>query len=107
MDIFTVRDLRERTGTLIRDAEEGKLSVVTKRGTPVFLALPFNEDLVKWGVNTALALNLYKEGTVSLEKASHLAGMSTEAFIEKLDMLDIAVIDYPPRELKQELSHFD
>lgn len=28
MDTLTVRDLRERTGELIRDAESGKLSVI-------------------------------------------------------------------------------
>ena len=51
MDTFTVRDLRERTGELIRDAESGQLSVITKHGRPVFVALPFDETLIKSGVN--------------------------------------------------------
>ena len=51
MDAFTIRDLRERTGELIRDAEAGKLSIVTKHGQPVFVAVPFDETLLKagWG----------------------------------------------------------
>lgn len=32
MDTFTIRDLRERTGDLVRHAEAGKLSLVTKHG---------------------------------------------------------------------------
>ena len=38
MHTFTVRDLREHTGELIRGAENGELSVITKHGTPVFIA---------------------------------------------------------------------
>ena len=45
MDTFTVRDLRERTGDLIRDAEQGKLSIITKHGQPVFVAVPFDETV--------------------------------------------------------------
>lgn len=47
MDSFTVRDLREHTGHLIHDAEAGKLSLVTKHGRPVFLAVPFSEELLE------------------------------------------------------------
>jgi len=51
LDIFTVRDLRERTGALIHDAEDGKLSLITKHGRPVFLAVPFSEELLKMGLS--------------------------------------------------------
>ena len=46
-EAFTVRDLRERTGELIRGAEDGHLSVVTKHGNPVFVAVPFDEVLLE------------------------------------------------------------
>lgn len=32
METFTIRDLRERTGELVRGAEAGQLSLVTKHG---------------------------------------------------------------------------
>lgn len=41
MDAFTVRNLREHTGLLILAAESGKLSVITKHGRPVFIAVSF------------------------------------------------------------------
>jgi len=49
MDVFTIRDLRERTGDLVRDAEEGRLSIITKHGQPIFVAVPFDEALLKEG----------------------------------------------------------
>lgn len=103
METFTVRDLREKTGSLIKDAEEGKLSLITKHGHPVFLAVPFNEALVEWGVHIALAMTLFKEGTMSLSRAAKIAGMSLEGFMEKLGSVGIPVVDYPAEDLEEEL----
>ncbi|MGD2062977.1 MAG: type II toxin-antitoxin system prevent-host-death family antitoxin [Nitrospirota bacterium] len=104
MDSFSIRDLRERTGELVRDAEAGRLSVVTKRGRPVFVAVPFDEALLEQGVNVALAAKLYADGVVTLSRAARVAGVSTEAFIEKLGLLGVPVVDYPPDELDEELA---
>ncbi len=58
-DVFTVRDLRNRTGDLMRDAEEGKLSIITKHGRPAILAVPFDDRLLSFGVHRALAIRLF------------------------------------------------
>ncbi len=107
MDTFTVRDLREHTGALIHDAEIGKLSLITKHGRPVFLAVPFSENLLTLGLRPALAVKLYKEGTLTLGKAAKLAGQSMEAFIEKLGHLGVPVVNYLPTEIAQELKDFE
>lgn len=107
MDTFTVRDLREHTGTLIHDAEAGKLSLITKHGRPVFLAVPFTQDLLDLGLRPAIAIKLYEEGTITLEKAAKLADLSIESFIEKLGKLGIAAVNYPVDEIEKELKDFD
>jgi len=76
METFTIRDLRERTGELVRGAEAGKLSLVTKHGVGVFVALPFDEDMLRSGVRVALAVKLFDEEVISLGKAVKLAGVS-------------------------------
>ncbi len=106
MDTFTVRDLRERTGQLIRDAEGGKLSIVTKHGQPVFVAVPFNETLVREGVGVALAVKLFEEEVVSLGKAAKLAGLTRLQFMEHLSKLNIPVVRYSSDELERELETF-
>ena len=107
MDTFSVRDLREHTGALIHDAEQGKLSLVTKRGRPVFLALPFREELVELGLPLALAIHLYREQILSLGKAAKVAHLSLEEFIEKLGKLHIPVVNYAAKDLKDELEALD
>ena len=46
LDVFSVRDLRNRSGDLLRDAEAGRISLITKHGRPVILAVPFDERLL-------------------------------------------------------------
>jgi prevent-host-death family protein len=106
MDTFTVRDLRERTGDLIRDAVEGKLSMVTRHGKPVFVAVPFDEALLRSGVHVVMAVKLFDEGHISLGKAARLADMSVAEFMEHLASLNIPVARPEPEELEQELAAF-
>ncbi len=106
METFTVRDLRERTGELIRGAEAGKLSVITKHGTPVFVAVPFDDVLLKEGVAVALAVHLFDEERISLSRAARMAGCSVSEMIDLLGKYGISVIRVTPEELEQELADF-
>ena len=107
MDTFSVRDLREHTGTLIHDAEAGKLSLVTKRGRPVFIAVPFTEELIELGLRPALAVHLYKEHTLTLAKAAKLSGVSLEGFIAMLSKLGISIVHYSIKDVDKELKDFE
>ncbi len=107
MDTFTVRDLREHTGDLIHDAEKGKLSLITKHGRPIFIAVPFDEELLELGLRPAMAIKLYKEETLTLGKAAKLAGHSIESFVEKLGHLGIPIVNYSSKELDKELKDFE
>jgi prevent-host-death family protein len=107
MQTFTIRDLRDRTGELVRDAEAGKLSIITKHGQPVFVAVPFDENLLKNGVNLSLAVRLFDEETISLGKAARLAAMSVAEFMDHLARSHIPVARPQPGELEQELASFD
>jgi len=104
IDTFTVRELRSRTGELLKDAENGKLALVTKHGRPAFLAVPFSEQLINNGVNRSMALSLFQEGLVSMGQAAKISGTSQENFIELLKETDIPAVAYSVEELEDELS---
>ena len=106
MQTFTIRDLRDRTGDLVRDAEAGKLSVVTKHGHPVFVAVPFDECLVKNGISVALAIKLFDDELISLSKAARFAGMDVLTFMEQLARMNIPVARPREGELERELAAF-
>lgn len=104
LDVFTVRDLRQRSGDLLRDAEEGRLAVITKHGRPAILAVPFDERLLSHGIHRALALNLFEAGQVTLSQGAKLAGLPLEDFIELLGQSGIDAVSYPAEELLEELK---
>jgi prevent-host-death family protein len=104
LDVFTVRDLRQRSGDLLRDVEEGRLALITKHGRPAALAVPFDERLLSLGVHRALAFHLFEEGRMTLSQASKVAGLSIEEFMELLADTGIPAVTYPPEELADELK---
>lgn len=103
-DVFSVRELRTRTGDLIRHAEEGRLSIITKRGRPVILAMPFDETLLELGAQKTMALALFSQGTVSMGRAAEMAGMKIPGFISLLGRMGMVAVDYPAEELEAELE---
>lgn len=104
MESFTIRDLRERTGELVRNAESGKLAVVAKHGHALFVAVPLDEEMLRSGVHIALAIKLFQDGAMSLGKAAKLACLSYEAFVEHLASIGVSAVDYPPEDLDAEVA---
>lgn len=102
--VFSARDLRHRSGELFRDAEEGRLAIITKHGYPSILAVPFSERLLELGVHRTLALHLFEEHKLTLTRAAKLAGVTPEEFIDMMGEVDVPAVDYPPGDLDEELS---
>ena len=93
MEAFAVRDLREHTGELVRNAENGEYSVVSKHGKPLFVALPFNDALLKAGVNVALADKLVLKAELSVAAGAKLAGLPYARYLQHLGALGYSMLD--------------
>ncbi len=104
LEVFSVRDLRHRASDLIRDAEEGKLAIITKHGRPAILAIPFDERLLSYGLHRALALHLFEAGQVTIAQAAKLAELAMESFMELLAQAGVPAVNYPSEELAVELE---
>jgi prevent-host-death family protein len=104
LDVFSVRDLRTRSGDLLKDAELGQMAVITKHGRPAILAVPFDRQLLDLGVHRALALKLYEGRHLTMAQAAKVAGMPLDEFIDLLGAVGLAAVDYPPEDLAEELN---
>jgi prevent-host-death family protein len=93
METFAVRDLREHTGDLVRNAENGEYSIVSKHGKPLFVALPFNDALLAAGVSVALADKMVQQGELSIAAAAKLAGMPYARYLQHLGALGYSMLD--------------
>jgi len=103
LDVFSVRDLRTRSGDLLRDAELGQVALITKHGRPAILAVPFDRRLLDLGVHRSLALKLYEGRHLTMAQAAKVAGMPLDEFIDLLGSVGLVAVDYPPEELAEEL----
>lgn len=106
METFNIRDLRNRTGDLVRLAENGQLFLVTKHGHPVFVAVPFDEALSKTGVRVSLAVGLVIDKKVGLAQAACIAGVSPSAMMDILAERKVSLSDYSGNELADEIKQF-
>jgi len=104
METFSIRDLRERTGDLVRTAESGRLSIVAKHGHPLFVAVPLDEYVLSQGIGVALACRMFADQVLSLGKAARMANLPVEMFIERLGEMGIPALDYSAEELDRELT---
>ena len=104
LNVFSARDVRQRSGELLGDAEHGRLAVITKHGRPAILAVPFDERLVEMGLHRAMALRLFEEGHATLVQAARLAATTPDEFIVLLGAAGIPAVDYPPEELDDEVG---
>ena len=104
MDIFNVRDLKERPSALVREAEKGHISLVTKHGHPVFITVPFSEDMLQMGLNKSLAISLLKAQHATLRQAAKLAHLSLEEMMTFASFSGVDLVDYASEELEQELK---
>lgn len=105
VDVFTARDLRNRSGDLLKGATEGHMAVITKHGKPSVLAIPFDGTLLNYGVHRAMALQLFSNGYYSMQQAARFADMSLESFIKLLGESGIDAVDYPADELETDLEN--
>lgn len=104
LETFTIRELRERTGELVRQAESGRLSLVTKHGHPVFVAVPVDEQTLERGYRVNLAVRLFELGSVTLAQGAKLAGMTASEFIDSLGRAGVSPAGHGPEELRKDIA---
>src|SRR4029453_16325005 len=106
MGAISVEELARRPARLIEEAERGQVSVVTKDGRPLFLAVPYDERLAEEEVHLVVAVHLYEKELVSLGRAAKIAGLPLTDFIDRLAALKIPVARYSSDELSREIAEF-
>lgn len=101
---MTADDLQSQGAALLRDVEDGHPTVITSRGEPKAVVVPFDERLLEIGLSKTLSLHLFAAGEVTLEQAARVAGLSLDEMLDLLGEANVAAVSYPPSELDDELA---
>ena len=106
MHTFTAEEVALRPQRLFDDATGGELSLVTRAGEPVMLAVPLGAGSDSQKVRLELAAHLYDRDQISLGLAARIAGLAYSEMIDELGRRGIATIRLQPGELERELAAF-
>ena len=106
MSAYSSRKLRENPAGLIREVQSGGLPVITLRGQPVGIVVPF-ETALQGGARAGLAAALLAEQVVSLGTAARIAGCSVEEFVELTGRLGHRDVLSDVDRLDEDLRHVD
>ena len=106
MQSVSVRELKSNPSTALRDARDDMV-VVTNRGEPDAVLIGFSQlggvaDLPH--LRQAIAVNLFKQGALSVSASATLAGEPLGAMLSRLAALEIPVVDYSADELTGEIN---
>ncbi len=100
MDVFNITNLNKY------DVEQGHLAVITKEGNPIFVAMPFTEEMLKLGVFKMLALKMLEEKNLTVQQAAKIAGLCLIDMLSLASSQKIDIVDYDPKELDDELDAY-
>ena len=93
IDAFADRDFREHTCELVRNAKGGQLSMVSKHGRPLFVAMPYKDARLVAGVSVSLAGQLVQSGKLSASPGAKLFVMPQGRYLQHLSATGYSLLD--------------
>ena len=94
MNTIGIKDLQINPAKLTRALEGHEYTMITKRSKPIGIAIAFDEAIVTQGLQSALLIDAYKKGDLSLGQVSRAMDLSKEETMKTLSLMGIDVVDY-------------
>ena len=94
MKTMGIKDLQTNPAVLTRSLESKEYTIITKRSKPIGLAISFDDIVVTDGLKTALLIDAYQKGLLSLGQLAETLDISKEKAMKLLSTMGIDVIDY-------------
>lgn len=106
MQTIGIRDLQINPATLTKALESKEYTMITKRSTPIGIAVAFDDNILSKGLKTSLLIEGYKSGNISLGQLAKNLGISKQKSMHLLDMMGIDCIEYDFKDDMQTVSKF-
>ena len=104
MQTIGIRDLQTNPAILTRALESRQYTMITKRSTPIGIAVSFSDGILANGLKTSLLIDGYKSGNISLGQLASNLDISKQKAMHLLDMMGIDCIEYDFADDMQTLS---
>lgn len=107
MKIVGIRDLQTNPSKLTKAIENKQCALITKRDNPIGVVVSLNDDILKNGLKTALLIENYKSGNMSLGQLASSLDISKQKAMKLVSMMGIDCIDYDFEDDLKTVSKFD
>jgi len=94
MQTIGIKELQTNPALLTRSLEADEYTMITKRSKPIGMAFSFEDTIVTDGLKTALMIDAYKKGYLSMGQFANSLNINHEEAMKLLSMMGIDVIDY-------------
>jgi len=94
MQTIGIKDLQKNPAILTRSLEADEYTMITKHSTPIGLAISFDNNVIDAGLKTALMVDAFKKGYLSLGQFAKSLKLSKTEAMKMLSLMDVDVIDY-------------
>ncbi|MEE9303275.1 MAG: UPF0175 family protein [Thiotrichaceae bacterium] len=98
MDIIGIKELQTNPGKLSKSFDNNEYLLITRRGKPFGIAMPFSNDLMEQGLQPWMALRAFQSGDLSLGQLAISLDKNKVETLEMLGQLNIPVADYDLQE---------
>jgi hypothetical protein len=99
-----IKELKENPAALGRNLERREIALITKRGRPIGIVLPWDDRILEMGYRQTLALEAYADGMLTLGQLAEVLGRKRAETLELLGQLGVATIERSDADLDEELS---
>ena len=84
--------------------ENNESVFITKHSRPIGITLPLNDDTLSIGIKNLVAIEQYKNGSISLGKMAEFLEISKQEAMSLVNRLGIDWLDYDQEELDTQLD---
>jgi antitoxin (DNA-binding transcriptional repressor) of toxin-antitoxin stability system len=106
MHAVAIRDLKNNPSTMTRYLDEGHSVFVTRHGKPIGITLPIGDDVFSVGLKKAVALDLYRNGSISLGKMAQMLEIPRQEAMGLLNRMEIGWIEDDPAQIEAEVARW-
>lgn len=94
MKSIGIKDLQVNPAILTKALEKNEYAIITKRSTPIGLAVGFTDDILSSGLKTSLLIDGYKSGDISLGQFCKALNISKQQGLKTLSLMGLNVVEY-------------
>lgn len=94
MQTIGIRELQTNPAIFTNAMKNHEFAMITKRSTPIGIAVAFDDGIVSQGLKTSLLVEGYKKGDLSLGQFCKAMEVSKENGMKILSLMGVDVVEY-------------